>query len=102
MREFSVGGPNPALSSNLIYRIRSETEIETMRTVKAKPNPNPKPILELMEVCCEACHLIQRYRGKSHVTCVHCGSPMGPTKFEIPEKESRELHLTADLAKGCH
>ena len=100
MREFSVGGPNPALSSSSVGGIYSETEIETMRTVKAKPKP--KPILELMKVCCEACHLFQRYRGKSHVTCVHCGSPMGPTKFEIPERENPESHLTANLAKGRH
>lgn len=89
------------VSGNSIDGIHSETEFETMRTVKAKPNP--KPVLELMKVCCEACHLIQLYQSKSHVTCLHCGSPMDPAKFEIPKKQSRESHLSAELvlAKGC-
>lgn len=27
----------------------------------------------VMEFACESCHLIQRYRGKSHARCIYCG-----------------------------
>ena len=61
----------------------------TQEVEKKRLEPAP-----LMEFPCGSCHLIQRYRGPSHLKCIYCGSPVNHGIFKTRKDKgySGKLH----------
>ena len=71
-------------STGQIGKEQKSMQAQTLKTTLMQQS-------RVQEVCCDVCHLIQSYRGKSHLRCVHCGSPIGPTKVKTFQKSRQQF-----------
>jgi hypothetical protein len=52
------------------------------------PQASVKPKITVYEICCEVCDQPQLFRGKRHVKCNHCQSPLNLDKLKPKHPQS--------------